>query len=584
MNKAQKEVLQAGIRDEQHTIKLLQAVYKQASKDCADRIAALSGRTDLENLQTIIWQKQYQQALKKQLDGIIDQMGSEQFTTVADYLQKCYTNGYTGVMYDLNKQGIPCTVPINQKQVVKALEIDSKISKGLYTRMGEDVDHLKKSIRAEVSRGVANGSSWGEIAQHIANGMNSPFDRAINNTIRIARTEGHRVQQQSTLDAQKAAQETGAKIKKQWCSTLDDRTRDTHRQLDGVIVDVDEEFTLPGGLHAQYPGGFGDPAEDCNCRCCLLQRAVWGLDEDELDTLKDRADFFGLDKSDQFEDFREKYLNLPEDADTVDVPDFLQHTSKLKGSMKDEDYQEYTELLQNHSNPDVKRMYDHADEVKAVRYKSGGGRYSPSLNDIEYSYPSQQNIDGGMSKYSTVAHEYGHFFDAKCDYGDAVHFKEIDAIHAELQYPQQFKRVASSSDEFLAAVRQDKAELQKRLTGDILKAMKGDDASAGVQDAVDGLLGKRVAWGHGDRYYNRKYNAAKQFGDHKGLQSVYKSLGFDASNQAKTQSIARTYEAASEMWANMMSAEVCGGRELDYVKDYLPNSYQAMLKIMKGVK
>ena len=120
MNKAQKEVLQAGIRDEQHTIKLLQAVYKQASKDCADRITALSGRTDLENLQTIIWQKQYQQALKKQLDGIIDQMGSEQFTTVADYLQKCYTNGYTGVMYDLHKQGIPCTVPINQKQVVKA--------------------------------------------------------------------------------------------------------------------------------------------------------------------------------------------------------------------------------------------------------------------------------------------------------------------------------------------------------------------------------------------------------------------------------------------------------------------------------
>ena len=60
MNKAQKEVLQAGIRDEQHTIKLLQAVYKQASKDCADRITALSGRTDLENLQTIIWQKQYQ--------------------------------------------------------------------------------------------------------------------------------------------------------------------------------------------------------------------------------------------------------------------------------------------------------------------------------------------------------------------------------------------------------------------------------------------------------------------------------------------------------------------------------------------
>lgn len=401
MNKAQKEVLQAGIRDEQHTIKLLQAVYKQASKDCADRITALSGRTDLENLQTIIWQKQYQQALKKQLDGIIDQMGSEQFTTVADYLQKCYTNGYTGVMYDLNKQGIPCTVPINQKQVVKALDIDSKISKGLYTRMGENVDYLKKSIRAEVSRGVANGSSWGDIAQHIANGMNSPFDRAINNTIRIARTEGHRVQQQSTLDAQKAAQATGAKIKKQWCSTLDDRTRDTHRQLDGVIVDVDEDFTLPGGLHAQYPGGFGDPAEDCNCRCCLLQRAVWGLDEDELDTLKDRADFFGLDKSDQFEDFREKYLNLPEDADTMDInpPD------RVKNDVSDACDQEGIDY-----NPITPHAHQ-VDEDQIITNLAGGDKTAGSCASLGLAYAGQKggfdvlDFRGGKSQnfFSTFA-------------------------------------------------------------------------------------------------------------------------------------------------------------------------------------
>lgn len=388
MNKAQKEVLQAGIRDEQHTIKLLQAVYKQASKDCADRITALSGRTDLENLQTIIWQKQYQQALKKQLDGIIDQMGSEQFTTVADYLQKCYTNGYTGVMYDLNKQGIPCTVPINQKQVVKALDIDSKISKGLYTRMGEDVDYLKKSIRAEVSRGVANGSSWGEIAQHIANGMNSPFDRAINSTIRIARTEGHRVQQQSTLDAQKAAQETGAKIKKQWCSTLDDRTRDTHRQLDGVIVDVDEEFTLPGGLHAQYPGGFGDPAEDCNCRCCLLQRAVWGLDEDELDTLKDRADFFGLDKSDQFEDFREKYLKLPKNADTMKLKDVLNVPVKSSDAYYDALLTKLNEMKVAY-NP-VRNHAKQLSDEEIIKILAGGDNTSGSCASVGLAYIGQK--------------------------------------------------------------------------------------------------------------------------------------------------------------------------------------------------
>ncbi len=55
-------------------------------------------------------------------------------------------------------------------------------------------------------------------------------------------------------------------------------------------------------------GMFGDHAEDCNCRCSLLQKAKWALDDKELETLKDRAEYFGLDKSKDFEDYKEKYL------------------------------------------------------------------------------------------------------------------------------------------------------------------------------------------------------------------------------------------------------------------------------------
>lgn len=53
---------------------------------------------------------------------------------------------------------------------------------------------------------------------------------------------------------------------------------------------------------------FGDPAEDCNCRCSLLQKARWALDDKKLETMKDRAEYFGLDKSKDFEDYKEKYL------------------------------------------------------------------------------------------------------------------------------------------------------------------------------------------------------------------------------------------------------------------------------------
>lgn len=311
MNKAQKEVLQAQLYDEKKTIRELKQIYEQARKDCGEKIRQLSARTDMENLQSIVYQKQYQEALKKQLDGIIDTLHGNSFSTVADYLERSYTDGYVGVMYDLHNQRIPVITPINQEQAVKAIQTDSKISKGLYSRMGEDTDQLKKSIRAELSRGVANGSTWNEIAGRIANGMNSPFRRAYNRTIGIARTEGHRVQQEAAHDAQRSAKEKGADVLKQWCATLDGLTRETHQKLDGQIRELDEDFEVDG-MTAPYPGGFGDPAEDCNCRCCLLQRARWALDQDELETLKKRAEYYGLDKTEGFEDFKQKYGNAVE--------------------------------------------------------------------------------------------------------------------------------------------------------------------------------------------------------------------------------------------------------------------------------
>ena len=62
--------------------------------------------------------------------------------------------------------------------------------------------------------------------------------------------------------------------------------------LDGQIRETDEYFEIVG-KKAKHPGDFGDPAEDCNCRCALLTRARWALD-DELKVLQEHAGYFGL--------------------------------------------------------------------------------------------------------------------------------------------------------------------------------------------------------------------------------------------------------------------------------------------------
>ncbi len=49
----------------------------------------------------------------------------------------------------------------------------------------------------------------------------------------------------------------------------------------------------------------------------MLQRAVWALDEAELETLKERAEYFGLDKTTEFCDYKEKYLQVSDTVNTI---------------------------------------------------------------------------------------------------------------------------------------------------------------------------------------------------------------------------------------------------------------------------
>lgn len=130
----------------------------------------------------------------------------------------------------------------------------------------------------------------------------------------IVRTEAGRVQEQANFDAANKAKAAGADVVKQWSAVLDGKTRNTHRELDHQIREMDKPFETHG-KKAMYPHDFGDPAEDCNCRCTLLTRARAALDADELKVMQERAEFFGLDKTDSFAEFKKKYLKA---AQTVE--------------------------------------------------------------------------------------------------------------------------------------------------------------------------------------------------------------------------------------------------------------------------
>lgn len=300
MNKRQKEVLQAQLDAEKAVLKELEQQYQSTLKDIDIKVQLLQSD---DMTQSQIYRLEYQKTLKKQVEATLEKLHSDEYSTIKQFLADTYTNGFVGTMYDLNGQGIPLLIPIDKNAAAKAIISDTKLNKELYESLGIDINKMKKTISNEITRGIAGGFTHDEIARNISFASNAPLSRAKT----IAKTESHRIQQASTYDAQKAAKDKGADIVKQWDSTLDGKTRSTHRNLDGQIREIEEPFEMDG-KKAMFPGDFGDPAEDCNCRCSSLQRARKALDADELKTLEERAAFFGLDKSENLEDFKNNYL------------------------------------------------------------------------------------------------------------------------------------------------------------------------------------------------------------------------------------------------------------------------------------
>lgn len=390
MNNRQKLVQQQFLNNEEAVINRLKQVYGKSlkdieakSKELQDQINGLQSALDTVEdaaekerlksmIQSKVYQKQYQDALKTQVGSILDNMQVEEFKTVSEYLQKCYEDGFIGTMYDLQGQGIPMCFPLDQEAMVRAVQLDSKISQGLYTRLGEDVALLKKKITAQVSRGISTGMSWQQVAKQLAGYTNIGY----NNAIRIARTEGHRIQVQGAMDACYKAKDKGADVVKQWDAALDARTRESHQAVDGEIREVDKPFS--NGL--MFPGDpSGGAAEVINCRCALLQRARWALDEDELQTLKDRAEYFGLDKAENFEDFKKTYLNLPANADTMTVK--MERVTNVFSEKLEELGVEYNQVMPHKQA---------VTEEQIITALAGGDRTTGSCASVGLAYAGQK--------------------------------------------------------------------------------------------------------------------------------------------------------------------------------------------------
>lgn len=521
------------------------------------------------------------EALKLQTQQSIEVMFGNQLDSIDSTMRNVYKSGYYHTAYEIQKGvGIGWDFSaLDDKQISKVINkpwaVDGK-------NFSERIWGNRQKLVNELNNTLTQNIILGKDPQKAIDGIARKMNTSKTNAGRLVMTEEAFFSSAAQKDCFTELDVEQFEI----VATLDSHTSDICRGMDG------KHFPM-----SEWKVGVTAPPFHVHCRSTTVPYF-----DDEFDEVGERAArdektgktyfvpgnmtykewdkaFVQGDKSDLQE------IN-PDDTIKTEEQNFdiEGNTTKLKGAMSDKDYAEYLARLNNHSNDNVKKLYSsYADKIAGVK-KSSSGAYTPASNSLTFSYPDERYIQNGKDKYSTVAHEYGHFFDAQAQFSD-LHFNEIDTVKNNLNYTKsRFTNRASSSDEFLAAVRKDKQFLRDTLTDEIKKELRLHDASDGVQDAIDGLLWERIGWGHGDKYYNRLYHSIKQMKEHKGLQQAYKDLGYDVSNLSKVVSICRDYESASEMWANIMAAEVNGGEALEYVKKYLPNSYAALIEILKGVK
>lgn len=145
-----------------------------------------------------------------------------------------------------------------------SLEKSHRVQGYIKNRSATLITRINKTTRKQIRAQLADGFENGENVEQLQARVSAVFKQATEQrayTIALTESTGA-----AGFAANEAIRQAGI-AQKSWLSTQDEATRETHREMDGQVVEVDGQFLSPAGGQAEYPGGFGIAEEDIGCRC-----------------------------------------------------------------------------------------------------------------------------------------------------------------------------------------------------------------------------------------------------------------------------------------------------------------------------
>jgi SPP1 gp7 family putative phage head morphogenesis protein len=249
-------------RLEKSYIDTLTIAYKDSLKNIQNEIAEVYRKYSENGVLTQQGMSKFNrlQKLEKNINEELAHLNRGRPQQLDAYLKEVYEANFTGTGVAVNKisgSAINFDV-INRDAVVKALTRPmQKIA------LQSNADAVRLNIKRAITQGVVQGQSIKDMSDNIQKAL----ETNLNNAVRIARTETTGVMGNARSDAFTLATENGLEFKKRWVSAKDERTRASHRELNGQVVDNDKAFS--NGL--MYPGDqSGTASEVINCRCTMV--------------------------------------------------------------------------------------------------------------------------------------------------------------------------------------------------------------------------------------------------------------------------------------------------------------------------
>ena len=259
----------------------LQKEYDEAVKrGDKDEIEKAKARLDKAKYNETLANARY----KEMVDQTTTQMSMANQMAVAymnGQMPNIYVANYNQLGSDANAMGVSYTL-LDENTLSRAIkgEIPRKT-----INVPKDKRWNEKYINSQVTQGIIQGESMDKIAKRIfpeimdksdfsnltEEEKNKLIQRNKNSSIRAARTMVTGVENLGRLDGMKQLESEGIIQKKVWMATPDDRTRESHIDIDGEEQDLNEYFSNG----CMFPGDGDGPHEEVwNCRCSMRTHIV----------------------------------------------------------------------------------------------------------------------------------------------------------------------------------------------------------------------------------------------------------------------------------------------------------------------